>query len=188
VSTRSLSSPLTAGSSRASASVRNDIAHGTSFGTAKAVPFPVNRSAIVIAVLKRCATQNRKRIPVRLLRVLRSAAQGGLSLRFAIAWMTSGERFLKWVYTVFMPQPIKVDNSEPVTAYDTARTLGVSKKRTEQIIREVRRILYRDSKSGEFVVRAKRVGKKSSSSSHNGSSKIKNAHSSRKTSAARRKG
>jgi hypothetical protein len=85
-----------------------------------------------------------------------------------------------------MPQPIKVDNSDPATPYDTARTLGVSKKRTDQIIREVRRILFRDSKSGEFVVRAKQAGKKAVNSSHNGT-KINKTRSSQKTNAARRK-
>src|SRR5271168_3195799 len=38
-----------------------------------------------------------------------------------------------------MRQPIRVDNSRPVSVYDTARTLGVSKKRAEAIIREVER-------------------------------------------------
>jgi hypothetical protein len=80
-----------------------------------------------------------------------------------------------------MPRPIKVDNSNPVTAYETARTLGVSKKRTDQIVREVRRILLRDSKTGEFVVRAKRAGKRAVNNSHNGSTKA------RKTTSARRK-
>lgn len=80
-----------------------------------------------------------------------------------------------------MPQPIKVDNRNPVTAYETAETLGVSKKRTDEIIREVRRILSRDSKTGEFVVRAKRTGKKTVNGSHNGSTKI------RKSATARRK-
>jgi hypothetical protein len=81
-----------------------------------------------------------------------------------------------------MSQPIKVDNSQPATAYDTARTLGVSKRRTEQIIREVRRTLSRDAKSGEFVVRARQSGKKAVTRSHNGSSKV------RKTTSTRRKG
>jgi hypothetical protein len=80
-----------------------------------------------------------------------------------------------------MAQPIKVDNSRPATAYDTAQTLGVSKKRTDQIIRAVRRILFRDAKTGEFVIRAKRVGKKAVNGSHNGSTKA------RKTASAHRK-
>jgi hypothetical protein len=86
------------------------------------------------------------------------------------------------LYNHPMQQPIKVDNSQPATAYDTARTLGVSKRRTEQIIREVRRTLFRDANTGEFVVRAKRSGKKAVSRSHNGSTKV------RKTTSARRKG
>ena len=85
-----------------------------------------------------------------------------------------------------MQQPIKVDNSHPLTAHETAQTLGVSKKRTDQIIREVRQILFRDAKTGEFVVRAKRSGK-TVNGSHNGSTKFKKAHSAQKTSAARRK-
>jgi hypothetical protein len=40
-----------------------------------------------------------------------------------------------------MRQPIKVDNSRPATVWDTARILGVSKRRTEQIIRAVRRMI-----------------------------------------------
>jgi hypothetical protein len=85
-----------------------------------------------------------------------------------------------------MPQRIKVDNSRPVTAYETARTLGVSKKRTAQIIRDVQRILSRDPKTGEFVVRAKR-SRKPVNSSHNAGTKFKKTHSSQTTNAARRK-
>jgi hypothetical protein len=84
-----------------------------------------------------------------------------------------------------MQQPIKVDNSQPMTAYETARALGVSRKRADQLIRAVRRILVRDEKTGKFVVRAKR-SRKMVSGSHNGT-KIKKAHSSKKTSATRRK-
>jgi hypothetical protein len=54
-----------------------------------------------------------------------------------------------------MRQPIRVDNSRPMTAYDTARVLGVSKKRTEEIIREVERTIHRDAKTGEIVIRTK---------------------------------
>jgi hypothetical protein len=79
-----------------------------------------------------------------------------------------------------MPQPIKVDNRHPASAYDTARILGVSRKRTDQIIREVRRILLRDAKTGEFVIRAKRSGRKAVDGSRNGSKKT------RKTASARR--
>jgi type I restriction enzyme M protein len=42
-------------------------------------------------------------------------------------------------YIENMRQPIRVDNSRAVTVCYTARTLGVSKKRTEAIIREVER-------------------------------------------------
>jgi hypothetical protein len=91
-----------------------------------------------------------------------------------------------------MPQPIKVDNDHPVTPYETARTLGVSKRRTDQIVREVRRILLRDPKTGEFVIRARKTGKNVVNSSRNGTTKFKKtrssqAHPSQKTSAARRK-
>jgi hypothetical protein len=81
-----------------------------------------------------------------------------------------------------MQQPIKVDNSHPLTAHETAQTFGVSKKRTDQIIREVRQILFRDARTGEFVVRAERSGKMVNGS-HNGSAKFKKAHSAQKTSA-----
>jgi hypothetical protein len=37
-------------------------------------------------------------------------------------------------YNHSMRQPIRVDNSRPATPFDTARILGVSKKRTEAII------------------------------------------------------
>lgn len=49
--------------------------------------------------------------------------------------------------------PIRVDNHEPATARDTARTLGVSKKRTDELIRAVRRTLRRDLKTGSLVIR-----------------------------------
>jgi len=51
-------------------------------------------------------------------------------------------------YNNYMRQPIRVDNSRPVSVYDTARILGVSKKRTEAIIREVERTIHRDAKTG----------------------------------------
>jgi aryl-alcohol dehydrogenase-like predicted oxidoreductase len=57
-----------------------------------------------------------------------------------------------------MHRPIRVDNSRPATVWDTARTLGVSKKRTEEIIREVRKMLRRDDQAGEVVIRSKRSG------------------------------
>jgi hypothetical protein len=55
-----------------------------------------------------------------------------------------------------MPQPIKVDNNRPATVWDTARTLGVSKKRTEEIIREVGHMIRRDPKTGEVMIEFKR--------------------------------
>jgi hypothetical protein len=58
-------------------------------------------------------------------------------------------------YNNHMRQPIRVDNSRPMTAYDTARVLGVSKRRTEEIIREVQRTIYRDPKTGRVVIRTK---------------------------------
>jgi hypothetical protein len=82
-----------------------------------------------------------------------------------------------------MPQPIKVDNSRPATVWDTARTLGVSKKRTEEIIREVGHMIRRDPKTGEVVIEFKRkaTGK---NTSRNGAKAFKKASSRRK--AARR--
>ena len=58
------------------------------------------------------------------------------------------------VYTEYMAHPIRVDNSRPATVEETAKTLCVSKARTDEILREVRRIVYRDAKTGEFVIRA----------------------------------
>jgi hypothetical protein len=55
-----------------------------------------------------------------------------------------------------MPRPIKVDNSRPATVWDTARTLGVSKKRTEEIIREVGHMIRRNAKTGEVVIEFRR--------------------------------
>jgi hypothetical protein len=52
-----------------------------------------------------------------------------------------------------MHQSIKVDNRF-ATVYDTARTLGVSKSRTEDLIRRVRQITDRiasTSRTGEFT-------------------------------------
>ena len=67
--------------------------------------------------------------------------------------------------------PIRVDNSEPATVRDAARTLGVSKKRTEELIRAVRRTLRRDLKTGDFVIRSVRPGK-TSVRSRNGNPKV----------------
>jgi hypothetical protein len=72
-----------------------------------------------------------------------------------------------------MAQPIKVDNSRPATVRDTAKTLGVSKERTDELVRAVRRMIHRDSTTGEFVIRARKIRKTSgSSSSSNASTKV----------------
>jgi len=57
-----------------------------------------------------------------------------------------------------MPQPIRVDNSRPATVRDTARILGVSKKRTDELVRLFERTVHRDAKTGKFVIRAKKSG------------------------------
>jgi len=80
-----------------------------------------------------------------------------------------------------MAQPIRVDNSRPATAFDTARILGVSKKRTEAIIREVRRMIHKDAKTGEIVIRTTRSGK--TAGSHNSRNGMKTS----KTTSGRRK-
>ena len=61
-----------------------------------------------------------------------------------------------------MAHPIRVDNSRPATVRDTARILGVSKRRTDELIREVRRMIHKDARTGEFVIRT-------NSGTHNGS-------------------
>ncbi len=72
-----------------------------------------------------------------------------------------------------MPQPIRVDNSRPVTVRDTARTLGVSKKRTDELVRLFERTAYWDAKTGKFVIRAKKSGTIASKNrSRNGSTKV----------------
>ena len=53
-----------------------------------------------------------------------------------------------------MHQAIKVD-SRFATPYDTARILGVSRSRTDDLIRRVRRLtdrIVKTTKSGEFTV------------------------------------
>lgn len=80
-----------------------------------------------------------------------------------------------------MHRPIIVDNSRPATVWDTARTLGVSKKRVKEIIREVDSMIHKDAKTGEVVIRYKRTG---SSTPRNGAKAFKKASSRRK--AARR--
>jgi hypothetical protein len=51
-----------------------------------------------------------------------------------------------------MQRPIRVDNSRPATVWDTARTLGVSKKRTAEIIREAGYTIRRSGKTGDPVI------------------------------------
>jgi hypothetical protein len=57
-----------------------------------------------------------------------------------------------------MARSIRVDNSRPSTVRDTARTLGVSKRRTDEIVEQVREMIYRDAKTGQIVIRAKKSG------------------------------
>jgi len=67
--------------------------------------------------------------------------------------------------------------------YDTARILGVSKKRTEAIIREVERTIHRDAKTGEVVIRTKGwENTPGNHSSRNGRKTSKTASVSRKAS------
>jgi hypothetical protein len=57
-----------------------------------------------------------------------------------------------------MARPIRVDNGRPATVRDTARTLGVSKTRTDELIEQVRQMIYKDAKTGQIVIRAKKSG------------------------------
>jgi hypothetical protein len=80
-----------------------------------------------------------------------------------LAWVGQFRKANWGIYSRYimkpMAQPIRVDNSRPATAFDTARVLGVSKKRTEAIIREVRGMIHKDAKTGEIVIRTTRSGK-----------------------------
>jgi hypothetical protein len=58
-----------------------------------------------------------------------------------------------------MAHPIRVDNSRPATVTETAEVLGVSKKRTAEIVRDVRRILHRDSNNGNIVISHRKTGR-----------------------------
>jgi hypothetical protein len=73
-----------------------------------------------------------------------------------------------------MAHPITVDNSRPATVRDTARILGVSKKRTNELIQLVRRMIHRNARTGEIVIRA------TESNSRNGSTKASKANSKRR--------
>jgi hypothetical protein len=57
-----------------------------------------------------------------------------------------------------MAHAIKVD-SPFVTAHDTADTLGVSRSRANTLIERARRIVFRDSKTGEFTTELQRKRK-----------------------------
>jgi len=76
--------------------------------------------------------------------------------------------------------PIRVDNSEPATVGDVARILGVSRKRTAEIVRAVRRIVRRDSNTGDIVISNARPAN-TSARSRNGNRKTT------KTASARRR-
>jgi hypothetical protein len=73
-----------------------------------------------------------------------------------------------------MAHPIRVDNSRPATVRDTARILGVSKRRTDELIRVVRRMIHKDARTGEFVIRTGKNG------SRNGSTKARKTNSTRR--------
>jgi hypothetical protein len=75
--------------------------------------------------------------------------------------------------------PIRVDNSRPATVQDTAKALGVSKRRTDELIREVRQMVQRDAKTGEFVIRTIRP-EKAAANSRNGSAKVHKTRSGRR--------
>jgi hypothetical protein len=72
-----------------------------------------------------------------------------------------------------MAHPIRVDNSRPATVRDTARILRVSKSRTDELVREVRSMIRKDARTGEFVIRTTK------DSSRNGSTKTRKTNSSR---------
>jgi hypothetical protein len=79
-----------------------------------------------------------------------------------------------------MQHRIKVDNSRPATVRDTARILGVSKKRTDELVRLFERTVFKDAKTGRFVIRAKKLGTASTKNkSRNGSTKVRKTNSRR---------
>jgi len=73
-----------------------------------------------------------------------------------------------------MAHPIRVDNSRPATVRDTARILGVSKSRTDQLVRAVRRMIHKDDRTGAFVIRTTK------NSARDGSSKARKTNSQRR--------
>jgi hypothetical protein len=81
-----------------------------------------------------------------------------------------------------MHRPIRVDNRRPATVWDTARTLGVSKKRTEEIIREAGHAIRKDAKSGEVVIEFNGIKKATGKhTSRNGAKAYKKVSPRRKT-------
>jgi hypothetical protein len=82
-------------------------------------------------------------------------------------------RSISRAYNQLMAHPIRVDNSRPATVRDTARLLGVSKSRTDELIRAVRRMIHKDDRTGEFVIRTK-------NSARNGSTKARKTNSKRR--------
>jgi hypothetical protein len=61
-------------------------------------------------------------------------------------------------YNQDMPRPIRINNSRPATVRETAKILGVSKRRTDELVRLVEQTIYRNAKTGQFVIRAKSSG------------------------------
>jgi hypothetical protein len=49
-------------------------------------------------------------------------------------------------------RPLRIE-SRRATVNEVAKVLGVSKRRTAQLVRQVKRIIYRDPKSGKVVIR-----------------------------------
>jgi hypothetical protein len=74
-----------------------------------------------------------------------------------------------------MAHPIKVDNSRPATVRDTARILGVSKSRMDELVREVRRMIHKDARTGEFVIRTSNASRNGSTKAHKSNSKRRKA-------------
>lgn len=49
-------------------------------------------------------------------------------------------------------RPIRIVNRR-ATVEEVAKILGVSTRRTDQLVREVKRLIHRDPKSGKVVIR-----------------------------------
>jgi hypothetical protein len=78
-----------------------------------------------------------------------------------------------------MAHPIRVDNSRPATVRDTAKALGVSKARTDELVREVRQMIHRDVKTGNVIIRARKVRKNAGNNNSSNATKIYKAASRR---------